>query len=619
MIVLYEPEGRRVEAQVGENLLDVAHRAGVGIRTDCGGKGTCGKCKIAVDSQRFLCDLSQLERRHLTNQEILSNYRLACAASIMFGEGRLTVSIPPESKQGIRRFQVIGMERHIRPKPAIGKIHITLQEPTLQNPMPDVERVVCELKEKFNLRNPRIDLNVVRYISKVLRDAEWEITVTIWKDKKIICVEEKNTTNRHYGFAVDIGTSKIVGNLVDLQSGETLFANAVENPQLPYGEDIMSRITYSSKSSENLQKMSMLVRNAINDLLVEGCTNSQVPVDPAEVYEIAIVGNTVMHHIFLSIPPFYLSQAPYVPTVKRPIDIPSRELGMKGNPGSSVHVLPVIAGFVGADAVADVIATGIHRTKGISLLIDIGTNTEVFLGNKDELICCSCASGPAFEGMHIRHGMKAVSGAIERVEVSPGGSEVAYETIDGGKAIGICGSGIIDIVASLFKQGIINKRGYFVDPAGERFIIGDRGIEFIVARSNVTAGGEHLTVSEEDILAILLAKAAIEAGCNILMKKRGIDEKQIDQVLIAGAFGNHLNVANARTLGLIPEVPTDKVALVGNVSISGAKMCLLSTKMRGEALSLSKKTKYVELAAEPGFAKEFSYSLFIPHKFPRRQ
>jgi len=616
MIVIYEPEGRRVVAKAGENLLDIAHRAGVKIRSDCGGKRTCGKCKIVVHCQDYLEDLSQPEKEHLTDEEILSNYRLACQASIASGDGRVTVFIPPESKQGIRRFQLMGIERHIELNPAIVKIFITLQEPTLQDPIPDVERLLNEMKENYNLGDLKVNISVMEYLSRVLREAGWEVTVTIWKGEKILCVEEMDTTKRLHGFAVDIGTSKIVGHLVDLQSGETLSVDAVENPQLPYGEDVMSRITYSSKSPENLQKMSTLVKEAINHLLLECCNKIQVDVNPNEIHEMVIVGNTVMHHIILSIPPFYLSQAPYAPTVKGPMDIPSRQLRLKGNSGSNLHVLPLVAGFVGADAIADVIATEIHKSEKINLLIDIGTNTEIILGNKDELISCSCASGPAFEGMQLKHGMKAVSGAIERVRISPDGSEVAYETIDEEKPIGICGSGIVDIITDLFKYGIINKRGYFEDPSTERFLVNNGDTEFIVAGSEETESGENVTVSEEDILVILLAKAAIEAGCRILMKKKGLREKDIDQVLIAGAFGNSLNINNAKTLGLISNIPTEKIKCVGNVAISGAKMCLLSTKMREEALLLSRKIKYVELAAEPGFAKEFSYSMYIPHKHP---
>jgi uncharacterized 2Fe-2S/4Fe-4S cluster protein (DUF4445 family) len=289
---------------------------------------------------------------------------------------------------------------------------------------------------------------------------------------------------------------------------------------------------------------------------------------------------------------------------------------LRGNSGSNVHMLPIVAGFVGADAVAGVIATNMHKAEETCMLIDIGTNTEVFLGNKEGLICCSCASGPAFEGMHLKHGMKATSGAIEKVDISPDANEVVYETVDAEKAVGICGSGIIDIVGNLFKHGIINKRGYFSRPSNHRFIEVDQNPEFVIAWKDEAAGSEHITVSEEDILVVLLAKAAIEAGCNILMNKEGLNKEEIDRIYIAGAFGKHLNVTNAKILGLIPNVPSERITCIGNSAVTGAKMCLMSTKMREEALSISMETRYIELAAEPQFAKEFSHSLFIPHRHP---
>ncbi len=616
-MIIFEPQGRRIEVEKGETLLDAARRIGVGIRTDCGGKGTCGKCRVIVNTQSGLSELSKAEKERLTDREVSSNYRLACQTILVNPEGSVTVVIPPESRLEMPRLQMAGVERAISLRPAISKIHLRLHEPSLRDPMPDSERLIKALRDRSGSADLRIGLTIVRHLSRTLRDADWDVTVTLWRNKEIVNVEKGNTATRLHGFAVDIGTSKIVGALVDLRSGKTLSVSAVENPQLPRGEDVMSRITFASRSSENLREMSSVVRDAINGLILECCANSEVTVHPEEVYELTVVGNTVMHHLFLSIPPFYLSQAPYVPSIRNSLDVQSDELRIRASPGSTVHCLPIIAGFVGADTTADVIATGIHRSNKMSLLIDIGTNTEVVLGNKEGLVSCSCASGPAFEGMHIRHGMKAVPGAIEKVEVSPEGREVAYETIDGERAVGICGSGMIDIIASLFRRGLINKRGYFTNPSGSRYVEGTRGKEFVVVGKDETAGGENVTVDEEDILAILLAKGAVEAGCNILIKKRKIEADHLDRILIAGAFGSNLNIANSKTIGLIPNIPSNKITLVGNVAMSGAKMCLLSTRKRDEASALSRRIEYVELAAESTFAKEFSHSLFIPHKNTR--
>ena len=608
-MVTFEPEGRKVNVPIGTTIFQAAREVGIGIRSECGGKGLCGKCRVIVKSPEALSDLTEAERKHLSKSETESGYRLACQAKIL---GNVTVIIPPESKLAIRKIQVIGMERSVKLNPAVKKLHVILPRPTLSDVRPDYERLIDALSDITNFNDIEVDYEVLKRLPDVIRGSSFDVTVTIWGNRRIISVEPKDTTNELFGFAVDIGTSKIVGYLVDLITGETLEISSVENPQIMYGEDIITRITFATAKPENLKILQKLVIDAINKILDETCRRAKV--NPRRIYEVVAVGNTAMHHFLLGIQPKYTALSPYVPAVKRQINVKARELNININPSGIITVLPIIAGFVGADAVADVLATGICESDELSLLVDIGTNTEVFVGNSEELLSCSCASGPAFEGMHIKHGMKAVTGAIERVSIDTN-FEVEYETIGNAKPVGLCGSAMIDAVAEMFKRGIIDQRGGFNRRIETpRLRENDGEVEFVIAWGHETATGKEITVTQKDIREIQLAKAAIYAGCSILIKRKNVKEKDLDRVLVAGAFGNYINPESAKVLGLLPDVPVGRIKFVGNTAIAGAKMALLSEDARRKANAISRKIRYLELAADPSFKEEFLKATFIPHK-----
>jgi len=608
-MVAFEPEGRKVKVPIGTTIFQVAREVGIGIRSECGGKGLCGKCRVIVKSPEALSDLTKAEKKHLSKSEIESGYRLACQAKIL---SNVTVIIPPESRLAIRKFQLIGMERSVKLNPAVKKLHVILPKPTLSDARPDYERLIDALSDITNFNNLEIDHEAIKKLPDVIRGSGFDVTATIWGNRRIISVEPRDTTNELFGFAVDIGTSKIVGYLVDLITGETLEISSVENPQIMYGEDIMTRITFATAKPENLKILQKLVVDAINKIIDETCR--RVNVNPHRVYEVVAVGNTAMHHFLLGIQPKYTALSPYVPAVKRQINVKARELNININPSGIVTALPIIAGFVGADAVADVLATGICESDELSLLVDIGTNTEVFVGNSEDLLSCSCASGPAFEGMHIKHGMKAVTGAIERVTIDSD-YEVSYKTIGDVKPIGLCGSAMIDTVAEMFKRGIINHRGRFNRRIETPRLRENEGeVEFVIAWGHETATGKEITVTQKDVCEIQLAKAAIYAGCSILMKRKNINEKDLDRVLVAGAFGNYINPESAKVLGLLPDVPIEKIEFVGNTAIVGAKMVLLSEDARKKADAISRKVHCLQLATDPSFGEEFSKATFIPHK-----
>ena len=608
--ITFEPEGRRGRVALGTSIFQAAREVGVGIRSECAGEGTCGKCKVIVKNKNAANEVTDVEREHLSSREIDAGYRLACRALV---KQNITVMVPEETRIGTRKIQITGLERPVSLNPSVKKFHIVLPKPTLSDVRPDFERLLDSLEKEHGYKKLEIDYELLKELPGILRNSNWNLTVTIWNDHVIIAAEAGDTSNKLLGSAIDIGTSKIVGYVVDLMTGQTLGVGSIENPQIMHGEDVISRITFAIGGNEKLIVLQKLAVDGINDALHEART--QANADLNNIYEITIAGNTAMHHFLLGIQPKHLAFSPYTPAVRKSIEVKAEKLGIKINRNGSVHVLPVIAGFVGADAVGDVLSSGIHESKELSLLLDIGTNTEAFVGNSDDILSCSCASGPAFEGAHIKHGLKAVTGAIEKVRIIPDTYDVEYETIDNVKPVGLCGSAMVDIVAEMLKIGIIDYHGRLnSDVETSRLKTVDKVPEFVLAWGNETATGKEITVTQKDIGEIQLAKAAMFTGCSILMKRKNVKKEKLDRVLIAGAFGNYINPENAKFIGLVPDVPTEKIEFVGNTAITGAKMVLVSRKARETAEALSKRISYLELAADPSFSSEFSHALFLPHK-----
>ena len=613
--VIFQPEGRKVITASGTSIFEAACKAGVGIESECGGKGRCGKCRVVVQDRKAVTNVTEAEMKHLSSGEIDSGYRLACRAVL---KRNVNVTVSEESRVGERRIQVTGLERPVPLTPFVTKFHIALARPTLLDARPDFERILDSLKDVYGLDKLEIEYEVLKNLPNILRDANWDITVTLWNDHKIVAVEKGDTSDRILGLAIDIGTSKIVGCVVDLTTGRTIGVGSIENPQVIYGDDVVSRIAFATLSEEKLGTLQRLAFKGINDVLHDAC--AQAGADSNDIYEATIAGNTAMHHFFLGIQPKYVALSPFTPVVRRQLNVKANEVDIEMHPEGNVHVLPLIAGFVGADAVADVLSSGIYESEELSSLLDIGTNTEVFVGNSKGILSCSCASGPAFEGGHIKHGMKAVTGAIEKLHVNPySGYEVAYETVDDAKPRGLCGSAMVDAVAEMAKCGIINRRGRFNrNVKTPRLRITGKNVEFVLAWKNETSTGREITVTQEDINEIQLAKAAIFTGCWILMKRKNVRRKDLDQVLIAGAFGNYINPESAKLIGLVPDVQTEKIKFVGNTALTGAKMALISREARKTAETLSKSIRYLELTVDPDFVLEFADSMFIPHKDLKR-
>jgi len=617
--VAFEPEGKSVLVDRGTTILKAAMKAGIGIRSECGGLGICGKCKVLIKDPEIVSDVTEAERKFIRPEDLEKGVRLACQAHIL-QDGR--VYLPLESRTAERRIIDVGFGIEVAIEPVVKKIHLAIPEPSLTDVRADYERIIDtllevirargDLKDKSEGKGIRIDHELLKIMPNILRGAGWNTTL-ILREKEILGIERGNTEDQNYGLAIDIGTSKIVVYLVDVNEGCVVGKRFIENPQLMFGEDIMSRLTFAMKSSENLSLLQSVLIDGINEAIEQIIDESGV--DKEKIYEAIVVGNTAMHHLFLGIETKYLALSPYVPAVKELVDIKAKELGLIMNERGYVTTLPIIGGFVGADGVADLLATGIYKSEEISMLLDIGTNTEVFLGNKERILACSAASGPAFEGGHIKFGMKASTGAIDRVDIDPETFEVRYRTIGETRPIGLCGSALIDVVAELLKSGLIDVHGRMnQDVNTPRMRKTGKDVEFVLVWRDDAGIDQDISITQKDVREIQLAKAAIYAAQHILMKRMGIKKKDIKRVLIAGAFGSGINLENAIYIGLFPEDYIDKVEFVGNTAISGAKIALISESLRKESKNITRLVNYIELSRDPSFEKEFIEATELPHK-----
>lgn len=608
--VKFLPEGKIVKISRGSSILEAALKGNIDIASLCGGKGECGKCQIIIiNGIEKTNSLSEAERAKFSPKKIKMGYRLACKTKVY---GDVVVLIPDESRAGRQKLVKVGFEPEIRLDPAIRKVYLRLSEPNFSDLRADDRRVLEALRKKY-FQQLDFEYEVIRKLPVTLRIGKWKIAVVIWSQKRIIDIEPGNWGNGLYGIAVDVGTTKVAVYLVDLKTGKILKSMSEMNPQIPYGEDVISRIVYAKKEKENLHFLQKEIIGCINRLICECCKEAKI--NPKHIYEMVVVGNTAMHHLFLGVEPEYVAKSPYIPGVAELINMKASNLKINMNPTGNVCVLPNVAGFVGADAVGDILASEIYKEKGLCLLIDVGTNTEIILGNRRRLFACSTASGPAFEGAHVRFGMRAATGAIEHIQIDSNSLSVSYKTVGGGKPRGVCGSGIIDAISEMLKAGIINVSGRIQkNLETTRIRKGDEGYEFMLVRKSETADGkEDIVITQNDIREIQKAKAAIHAGYTLLLREMKASEKDIKKVFVAGAFGLYINPLSARTIGMFPELPIETFYFIGNAAGSGAILALKSIKIREKSKKLARKIKYVELASKPEFQKEWLKSLYIPH------
>ncbi len=594
-----EPIGKRFFLEESANALDAIREAGIGIKSVCGGKGTCGKCRIILLDKSRKAPTRQ-EQTVLTIDEIEHGVRLACQQTF---DKSTTIYIPASSLTEEQKLQVSGVEAEFKPDPPCRKYYIELSSPTLSDMESDFNRIKKSLHDKHKLDVKTIDFKVLHDMPEVLRRNSWKATVSVRSDE-IILIEGGNKTDRNFGAAIDLGTTKIAILLVDMLSGKTIDKKGVMNPQISFGEDVMSRINFAMQSAENLQKIQSVVIEQINKTIGELADNNGL--STSEILEIVLVGNTAMYHLFLGLPVKQLGFSPFVSLTDKPMEIKARDLGIGIAAGAYIYMPPPIAGFVGSDHLAMLVATNIAEMKGNYLGIDIGTNTEIVLKSDRGLESVSTASGPAFEGAHIRFGMRAASGAIERVIINPKTCIPRIQTINDKKPVGICGSGILDSVAELLKAEIINRRGRF-NPESECISRDSKG----TAQYMLDPKGE-ISINQNDIVEIQLAKSAIRTGINILLENADISFEDIDKIIIAGAFGSYIDPKNVVNIGMFPNVSLKRIIQVGNAAAVGAKMMLISKEIRKSAEVIAEKVKYLELTVFPTFADHFAKSTLFP-------
>jgi len=592
--------------------MEAAQALGVDISSLCGGQGKCGKCKVRVlGGLRAVSEPTEIEMKHLSEEEVRDGFRLACTTRLGASS---VIHVPLRSRIGSQRLQTAGLEVPVKLDPLVKKYRVTMPPPSLQDARADEDRLLAALSEQHGLSEPEIDIDVYRSLPNVLREAKWDVTAVVWNDR-IIALEPGDTSDRCYGLAVDVGTTKLAGFLIDLKSGDVAAVAARMNPQIPFGEDVMSRVSHIMNGGwDALNKLQDAVVSGVNEIIEECCRIAEV--SPEEIYELNFVGNTVMQLLLLGVWPRHVVSSPYTPVIRRGVDVKAATLGLKANPGANAHHLPVIGGFVGADNVAMLLASKILESDEMVMAIDVGTNTEIDLGNREQVMVDSCASGPAFEGMQIKFGMRATTGSIEKISIDPETFDVYYRTIGDVPPIGICGSGIVDAPAEFLKSGLIVPRGNFVTGMTERtdrLRKGPDGWEFVIAWGKETDIGTDIVVTLWDIRELQKAKAAIHTGADLLMQRMEVKVADISKLVVAGAFGNYIDPENARIIGMYPEIPLNRIEFAGNLAGTGARMTLMNREMRERAESISSRVKYHELAADPGFQKEYLDSLSFPH------
>ena len=612
-VVSFPEQNRKSEVAVGRTLLDAANAARLEISAICAGRGVCGKCRVVIlAGSEQVSALTDLERMSLSDHDIQQGFRIACCARILH-PGPISVQIPPESLAQVQQLLVAGVQPEVELDPLVEKHLVTLPRSSLSDSSPDLERLTETLRRECNLQRLKAEYSALLELPEAIRDGAWKVTATIARDEEIITwIDAGDTTEQLYGFAIDVGTTKLAGYLVDLKSGTVVARASKTNPQVVFGSDVITRISYATKGKGELAELQRSVIEATNELIRECCVAASAQL--REVFHVVMVGNTAMHHLFLGIPPKYVALSPYTPVMRASFQTKASQVGVTANPGCLLSCLPCVAGFVGADAVADVLATQIHESTALALLVDIGTNTEIVLGDRKRLICCSAPSGSAFEGAQIKHGMRGEVGAIERVAIDID-LRPDYSTIGGEKPRGICGSGIVDAIAGMRHAGIINLAGRISpDIRSERLRRTDGIAEYVIAWKDETQTGRDIVITQRDIEEIKLAKAAIYSGVTILAKHLQVDVKKITKLFVAGAFGTYVDPYSARGIGMYPDIPLGRISFVGNTAGSGARMVLLSRRKGVEAQKIADSLEYVELASDQEFRRAFTDALYIPHR-----
>ena len=638
-LVIFMPSGKRGHFAKGTPILTAARQLGVDLDSVCGGRGICSKCQIApafgdfpkhgvTVTETALSEWNAVEERYDRVRGLPKGRRLGCQATV---QSDVVIDVPAESQVHKQVVRKAASDRVITMDPATKRYYVTVEEPDMHAPTGDFERLSAALAEQWDVQNVQSDLSVMSKLQKALRKGEWTVTATVFRDhqgqSRLIDVAPGFDETPIYGLAVDLGSTTIAAHLCNLEDGSVLASSGIMNPQIRFGEDLMSRVSYSMMNDGGDREMTASVRDALNTLFSEIATEAGVGTE--QVVETVFVCNPVMHHLLIGVDPVELGQAPFALATSNSMSLPARDLDLTAmNRNAQVYILPCIAGHVGADAAAVALSEEPGKSEDLVLIVDVGTNAELLLGNKDRVLACSSPTGPAFEGAQISSGQRAAPGAIERIEIDPVSKEPRFRIIgvdkwsneDGFAELalasgitGICGSGIIEAVAEMRMAGIVDARGLIgsAEQTGTPRCIAEGRTNSYLIYDGTATGGPRITVTQGDIRAIQLAKSALYAGARLLMDEFNVDN--VDRVVLAGAFGAHISPKHALVLGMIPDVPTDKVFSAGNAAGTGARIALCNKSARSAIETTVHQITKVETAIEPKFQEHFVNANAIPH------
>lgn len=628
--VTFFPKNVTVQVEDGTDVLEAAFRAGVSINSVCGGEGTCGKCRVIVEGL-----VDSPPSKHISDEEWRNGYRLACQSKVM---SDLVVFVPLEAQvAGHKILTSFHVARLGKLAPMVRSRYVELPRPSLENNLADYERLLSALD--MIPGELSISLPLLEQLPALLRRSDWKLTAR-WTEergrKRLVSLHPGDQSGREYGIALDIGTTTVVLSLIDLTTGEVIGQASDYNKQIVCGEDVLSRIAFTEECG--LERPHGLIVDTINYLISKvseesaECVAMEGRVCRDEISSMSVAGNTTMIHLFLGLDPRYIRYEPYVPTVNVPPMFRAKDLGLHINPEAPIYIVPGRASYVGGDIVADVLASEMYRRTDLSLLIDVGTNGEIVLGNEDWMVACSCSAGPAFEGGEVHFGMRAMTGAIDSVSIDEN-LEVSFTTINDAPPRGICGSGLIDLLGEMFLRGIIDKKGRIKDVDSPRVREGESGKEFVIVWAEESGigrdriarmdgdgkikaeeeRGRDIVISDDDIANIIRTKGAVYAACRVLLKSVNLSFNEVRHLYVAGGFGNYINLDKAIVLGLLPDIPRDRFIFLGNAALAGARLALLSKGKRKDALRIYERMTYLELSTTQTFFDEFSSSLFLPH------
>lgn len=623
--IVFEPSQKTVTAKRGETIFEAASRAGIEIENLCGGQGVCGRCRVKV--LRGKVERSSHSLGFLDKKDLDEGYGLACLTAV--ADEDLEIFIPAQSSS--EQEQILTADRVLRyeapqamektsPAPAttpqyfplVIKFYLELPEPTLTDNISDLERIFRELHKKMGDTQVFADFSCLNSLAACLRQNQWKATAAVHLGNLacpvIVAIEGGNTSMRTFGVAIDVGTTTIVAQLINLKTREIMGVEGSHNIQARYGEDVISRMIFACGRG-GIKPLNDAVVGTINSLIDSLIQKSSVSSD--EIYCLVAAGNTTMTHLLLGLEPCPIRVEPYVPTATRFPKVSAPRVGLRANPKAVVHCIPCVSSYVGGDIAAGVLACGMNDHQQLSALMDVGTNGEIVVGNSEWLVCCSASAGPAFEGGGAKCGMRAVRGAIESVRIE--GQKVLYATIGQARPRGVCGSGLIDVISEMLQASIIDQSGKFTDlehPAVQ--MVEDRP-EFVIAPGTETQTGQPVSVTEDDIGNLIKSKAAILAAMKVLLESLGMSFRDLHKIYVAGGFGAHLDIEKAVIIGLLPDIPKERIEFIGNSSLAGARLALLSVHALRKLESIARQMTYFELSVRPEFMNEFVAALFLPH------